>query len=148
MDNIILFLLLSFTIYIFIWSKKDRKYKSSRTVASSYDNWTEYGLLEKLWGDHVHLGFYEDSSSRKDFKQAKIDFVHELVKWSGLSKLPKGSRVLDVGCGIGGSARILADVYGFDVLGISISSEQIKRAKQLTPENIFCRFSKKHFVFF
>ncbi len=141
MYKLILFLLFSsFIVSTFIWSIKDRKYKSSGTVASSYDEWTEYGLLEKLWGEHVHLGFYEDSSFRKDFRQAKIDFVHELVKWSGLSKLPKGSRVLDVGCGIGGSARILADHYGFDVLGISISPAQIRRANKLTSKNSLCRF--------
>ena len=141
MNKVIFSLLfLSFIVGIFIWSKKDRKYKSSETVASSYDDWTEYGLLEQLWGDHVHLGFYEKGSSGKDFRQAKIDFVHELIEWSGLSKLPKGSRVLDVGCGIGGSARILADHYGFDVVGISISAVQIRRANQLTLKNSLCRF--------
>ena len=49
----------------------------------------------------------------------------------GLNKLPRGSRILDVGCGIGGSSRILAEEYGFDVVGITISSEQVKRARQL-----------------
>ena len=145
MFNLILFLLsFSFIIFIciLICSKNDRKYKSSGTVASSYDDWTEYGLLEKLWGEHVHLGFYENGCSKKDFQQAKIDFVHELVKWSGLSKLPKGSRVLDVGCGIGGSARILAEYYGFDVLGISISPVQVRRANQLTSKKLLCRFQE------
>ena len=42
-------------------------------------------------------------------ERLKVQFVHELVKWSGLDKLPKGSRILDVGCGIGGSSRILAE---------------------------------------
>tara|TARA_B100000965_G_scaffold405635_1_gene440505 strand:- start:935 stop:1732 length:798 start_codon:yes stop_codon:yes gene_type:complete len=97
-------------------------------------------LLENLWGDHIHLGFYEKPRLKKDFRKAKIDFVHELVDWSGLNKLPRGSRVLDVGCGIGGSARILSDDYGFDVVGISISPEQIKRANELTTNNNFCRF--------
>ena len=51
-----------------------------------------------------------------DFRKAKIQFVHELVKWSGLDKLPKGSRILDVGCGIGGSSRILANIMGLMLL--------------------------------
>jgi len=42
---------------------------------------------------------------KKDFKQAKLDFVDQMLKWSG-AKSP--SRVLDVGCGIGGTTRILA----------------------------------------
>ncbi len=139
------FLLISFcvaflSIFLFIWIKKDRRYESSKSVASAYDDWTSDKLLEKLWGDHVHLGFYGLPPKKIDFRYAKIVFVHQLVKWSGLDKLPPGSRVLDVGCGIGGSSRILARDYGFDVLGISISTAQIKRAKELTNEEISCEF--------
>tara|TARA_B100000427_G_scaffold5938_1_gene5574 strand:+ start:17 stop:949 length:933 start_codon:yes stop_codon:yes gene_type:complete len=122
------------------WLKKSRKYESIDSVASSYDSWTNDRLLENLWGEHIHLGFYEKPRLKKDFRKAKIDFVHELVHWSGLNNLPKGSRVLDIGCGIGGSARILSNDYGFDVVGISISQEQIKRANELTTNNAFCRF--------
>ena len=122
------------------WVRKNRKYESVKSVASSYDSWTNDRLLENLWGEHIHLGFYEKPKLKKDFRKAKIDFVHELVFWSGLNLLPKGSRVLDVGCGIGGSSRILANDYGFDVVGISISQEQIKRANELTTNSDFCRF--------
>ena len=122
------------------WLRKSRKYVSVNSVASSYDSWTNDRLLENLWGEHIHLGFYEKPRLKKDFRKAKIDFVHELVRWSGMNKLPKGSRVLDVGCGIGGSARILSNDYGFDVVGISISQEQIKRANELTNNHNFCRF--------
>ena len=114
------------------WLRKSRKYESINSVASSYDSWTNDRLLENLWGEHIHLGYYERPRLKKDFRKAKIDFVHQLVRWSGLNKLPKGSRVLDVGCGIGGSSRILSDYYGFNVVGISISSEQIIRANELT----------------
>ena len=122
------------------WLRKSRKFESVNSVASSYDSWTNDRLLENLWGEHIHLGFYEKPRLKKDFRKAKIDFVHELVRWSGMNKLPKGSRVLDVGCGIGGSARILSNDYGFDVVGISISQEQIKRANELTNNHNFCRF--------
>ena len=122
------------------WLRKSRKYESVNSVASSYDSWTNDRLLENLWGEHIHLGFYEKPRLKKDFRKAKIDFVHELVHWSGMNKLPQGSRILDVGCGIGGSARILSNDYGFDVVGISISQEQIKRANELTNNHNFCRF--------
>ena len=122
------------------WLRKSRKYESVNSVASSYDSWTNDRLLENLWGEHIHLGFYEKPRLKKDFRKAKIDFVHELVHWSGMNKLPLGSRILDVGCGIGGSARILSNDYGFDVVGISISQEQIKRANELTNNHNFCRF--------
>ena len=123
-----------------IWRIKARKYISSGTVASAYDAWTQDKLLERLWGEHIHLGFYPLGKKNIDFRKAKVQFVHELVKWSGLDKLPKGSRVLDVGCGIGGSSRILAKYYGFNVTGITISPAQVKRARELTPSELNCNF--------
>ena len=124
-----------------LWTRRNRAYHSSASVAAAYDAWTDDRLLENLWGDHVHLGYYGDPPRRRDFRAAKADFVHALVHWSGLDQLPPGSRILDVGCGIGGSARILARDYGFEVLGISISPAQVARATALTPEGIHCQFA-------
>jgi len=127
-----------------LWLRRNRRYHDAASVASAYDRWTEDQLLERLWGDHIHLGHYGQPPTpigSVDFRRAKEVFVHELVRWSGLAALPPGSRVLDVGCGIGGSARILARDYGFDVLGISISPAQIRRASALTPAGLPCRFA-------
>ncbi|MBD2615447.1 MAG: methyltransferase domain-containing protein [Nostoc sp. ZfuVER08] len=118
-----------------------RKYQSSATVANSYDDWTVDGILEFYWGEHIHLGHYGSPPRRKDFLAAKSDFVHEMVKWGGLDKLPLGSTVLDVGCGIGGSSRILARDYGFAVTGITISPQQVKRAQELTPPGVNAQFA-------
>ena len=126
---------------LLVWSWRDRAFESTASVADAYDRWTDDRLLERLWGEHVHLGHYGSPPRRRDFRRAKEDFVHELVRWSGLDQLPPGSRVLDVGCGIGGSARILARDYGLDVLGISISPGQIRRAQELTPQGLSCRFA-------
>jgi MPBQ/MSBQ methyltransferase len=124
------------------WQRRSRAYLSPASVAAAYDRWTDDRLLERLWGEHVHLGHYGDPPGPRDFRGAKAAFVHELVRWSGLDRLPPGSRVLDVGCGIGGSARILARDYGFEVLGISISPGQIARARELTPADLpGCRFA-------
>ena len=129
--------LLTFSI---LWRINARKYLSSSNVASAYYAWTQDKLLERLWGEHIHLGFYPSENKNIDFRQAKVQFVHELVKWSGFDKLPKGSRILDVGCGIGGSSRILAKYYGFNVTGITISPAQVKRARELTPFGLNCNF--------
>ena len=126
---------------LLIWVRRDRRYESADSVAAAYDAWTDDQLLERLWGEHVHLGHYGEPTRPTDFRQAKETFVHELVRWSGLDQLPPGSRVLDVGCGIGGSARILARDYGFDVLGVSISPAQVRRATELTPDGLSCRFA-------
>jgi MPBQ/MSBQ methyltransferase len=117
-----------------------RRYQSGDTVAQSYDQWTEDGILEYYWGEHIHLGHYGNPTHAKEFIQAKVDFVHEMVRWGGLDRLPRGAKVLDVGCGIGGSSRILARDYGFEVVGITISPAQVKRAQSLTPEGISAHF--------
>ena len=127
-----------------LWLRRNRRYHDAASVAAAYDRWTEDQLLERLWGEHIHLGHYGHPPKpigAVDFRRAKEDFVHALVRWSGLDALPPGSRVLDVGCGIGGSARILARDYGFEVLGISISPAQIRRATNLTPPGLSCRFA-------
>ena len=124
-------LLVLFLLALFlVWRINPRKYISSGTVASAYDAWTQDKLLERLWGEHIHLGFYPSRGESIDFREAKVNFVHELVKWSGLDKLPKGSRILDVGCGIGGSSRILAENYGFNVTGITTVSYTHLRAHE------------------
>ena len=138
----IIFIGLFCSFLFYLWFRNGRKYKSSASVASSYDSWTNDRILESFWGEHIHLGYYdlEKSFLKQDFKKAKIRFVHELIEWSGLSSLPPGSRIIDVGCGIGGSARILARDYGFDVIGITISKAQARRASELTKDGLTCRF--------
>jgi MPBQ/MSBQ methyltransferase len=98
--------------------------------------------LEFYWGEHIHLGHYGTPPKRKDFLLAKSDFTHEMVKWGGLDQLPQGTSVLDVGCGIGGSSRILARDYGFQVTGITISPGQVQRATELTPEGVTAKFQR------
>jgi MPBQ/MSBQ methyltransferase len=130
-------LMISIVAYFF----SARKYESSNSVASSYDEWTNDGILEFYWGEHIHLGHYGSPPRRKDFLVAKHDFVHEMVRWGGLEHLSGGTTVLDVGCGIGGSSRILARDYQFAVTGITISPQQVKRAQDLTPPGLTAQFA-------
>jgi MPBQ/MSBQ methyltransferase len=130
--------LLSLGILLYLLTP--RRYQSPESVADSYDQWTEDGILEFYWGDHIHLGHYGLPPRRKDFRQAKVDFVHEMVRWGGLDRLAPGTTVLDVGCGFGGSSRILARDYGFMVTGITISPQQVRRAQELTPSHLTARF--------
>lgn len=133
-------LLLFFGLGIVLYLLTARRYQSANSVANAYDQWTEDGILEFYWGEHIHLGHYGVPPQRKDFRVAKADFVHEMVRWAGLDRLPPGTTVLDVGCGIGGSSRILARDYGFQVTGITISPQQVQRAQALTPPDLSARF--------
>lgn len=133
----LLFLLL---VGLAIYLLSPRKYQTADSVANSYDDWTNDGILEFYWGEHIHLGHYGSPPRRKDFLAAKHDFVHEMVRWGGLDQLSAGTTVLDVGCGIGGSSRILAQDYSFAVTGVTISPQQVKRAQELTPPGVNARF--------
>lgn len=117
-----------------------RSYNSADSVANSYDQWTEDGILEFYWGEHIHLGHYGSPPRRKNFLKAKYDFVHEMVAWGGLDNFPAGTTLLDVGCGFGGSSRVLAKDYGFSVTGVTISPKQVERARELTPSGVDAQF--------
>lgn len=117
-----------------------RSYNSADSVANSYDQWTEDGILEFYWGEHIHLGHYGSPPHRKNFLKAKYDFVHEMVAWGGLDKFSAGATLLDVGCGFGGSSRVLAKDYGFSVTGVTISPKQVERARELTPDGVDAQF--------
>lgn len=100
------------TLGVAVYLITARRYRSSQSVANSYDRWTEDGILEFYWGEHIHLGHYGLPPQRKDFLTAKSDFVHEMVRWGDLDKLPSGTTVLDVGCGIGAAAAFWHKITG------------------------------------
>ncbi|MFM2429972.1 MAG: hypothetical protein RLZZ511_1185 [Cyanobacteriota bacterium] len=139
--NLFLLLLIALPIVgIVLYLLTPRRYESADSVATSYDEWTEDGILEFYWGEHIHLGHYGNPPRKRDFLQAKADFVHEMARWGGIDQLPAGTTLLDVGCGIGGSSRILAKEYGFAVTGVTISPQQVRRATELTPAEVNAKF--------
>ena len=104
-----------------LWTPSRTYDKEKNTVGKEYDAWQEEGILEAYWGEHIHLGYYESENrpkkaflpAKKDFIQAKYDFIDEMLKFSGfdVSKAPslqqqeRPVKILDVGCGIGGTSR-------------------------------------------
>lgn len=124
-----------------LW-KPSRTYdKDANSVGREYDAWTSEGILEYYWGEHIHLGYYSPDEMakgylKKNFIKAKYDFIDEMVKFGKLDlSNNKPLRILDVGCGIGGTSRYLAsNVPGSTVTGITLSSKQVERATQLAKE--------------
>jgi tocopherol O-methyltransferase len=91
-------------------------------IREHYDVASPY--YTKLWGQHLHHGYYETNLETKE--EAAENLIRLLVKRAGLRA---GARVLDVGCGVGGSAIWLAENLGCKVTGISISPVQIEMAR-------------------
>lgn len=124
-----------------ILDRPSRKYEDG-SVAREYDAWTQDGILEYYWGEHIHLGYYtkeemETGYKKKDFILAKYDFVDEMMKLGGISpSTDSNAKVLDVGCGVGGTSRYIAKNLGSgaDVTGITLSPNQVKRAEELAVE--------------
>jgi tocopherol O-methyltransferase len=85
-------------------------------------------VWESIWGEHMHHGYYEtqDSVRTKDRRQAQIDLIEQLLLWG---KVTQASRILDLGCGIGGSSLELAQRFQAQVTGITLSPFQVKRAQ-------------------
>ncbi|MDX2284514.1 MAG: methyltransferase domain-containing protein [Bacteroidia bacterium] len=95
-----------------------------------YDRSTPLWL--EVWGEHLHHGYYgADGSARPEPRQAQADLVSELVRWGGVRH---ARRVLDAGCGVGGSARYLASQFGASVLGVTLSPVQAAQATRYTEE--------------
>jgi phosphoethanolamine N-methyltransferase len=51
------------------------------------------------------------------------------------NRIPKGAKVLDVGCGIGGPAKFLYDTFNADVLGVDLASNCIRIATKRYESN-------------
>ncbi|HEX2854849.1 MAG TPA: methyltransferase domain-containing protein [Opitutaceae bacterium] len=79
-------------------------------------------LYRAFWGEHIHHGFWRAEESTAVAQQ---NLTHELARRAGIAG---GERVLDIGCGLGGSSMLLAADYGCTVRGISISPNQIRAA--------------------
>ena len=99
-------------------------------IAAFYDE--SSGLWEDVWGEHMHHGYYPEGKPRKDHAQAQVDMIDKSLEWAGVDGPVR--RVVDVGCGIGGSSRHMARKYGCGARGITLSPVQAGRANALTSE--------------
>lgn len=72
--------------------------------------------------------YWQDADNLDDAQTAKMELICRKLK------LEPGMTVLDIGCGWGTLAAWMAEKYGADVTGISVSQEQINFAAKKHPE--------------
>jgi len=117
---------------------------STNTVADYYNkNQILYNLL---WsGKALHYGFWDNNTKTHSQSLENTDaFI------SSCLNLSSADRVLDAGCGVGGTAFYIAKKTGAKVVGISISEVQVKQALRALKRNKdvshLLAFEKKDFT--
>lgn len=69
-------------------------------------------------------GYWKDADTLDEAQEAKLDLVCKKIG------LKSGDRLLDIGCGWGSFAKFAAEKYGANVVGVTISKEQVELAKE------------------
>lgn len=113
-----------------------REYKmdeQKKKIAQYYDITLPYYRL--FWhrdseSNALHYGFWEEDT--KTVKDALINENRFLAELAGITT---GTKVLDAGCGIGGSAIWLAKNKGASVVGITLSERQLEKARELAEKH-------------
>lgn len=70
-------------------------------------------------------GYWKDAATLDEAQEAKLDLVCRKLE------LEPGMRLLDIGCGWGGTARFAAERYGVSAVGITVSEQQVLLAREL-----------------
>jgi tocopherol O-methyltransferase len=92
-------------------------------VAGHYDELDAF--YREIWGEHVHHGYWETG------RESPEEAVRNLVKLvADQAAIHSGTRVCDIGCGYGGTARMLAAEYAAEVIGVTISEAQFRYAAE------------------
>lgn len=135
----------------FRYSRERNNAELSKGIAQLYDEATS--LWEDLWGEHLHHSYYPEGKWTPDHKRAQVEMVQRVITWAlhfppdqthkscdSPPFIPR--RVLDVGCGVGGSARHLARTFGCNVTGITLSPLQCNKANKYSKDQSLDHLTK------
>ena len=100
--------------------------QTAEAVARHYDSLDRF--YREIWGEHVHHGLWRTG---RDAPELAVENLVALVAERLVVK--PGQSVCDVGCGYGATARLLADRFGCDVVGLTLSAAQLAYAENRHP---------------
>lgn len=115
-------------------------------IVDYYDNCQiDYELVWHLKSKMcMHYGFWDDSTS--NLRQALSNMN---VKVASLAKITSDDKVLDAGCGVGGSSIFLASNYKCKTVGITLSEKQVETSREnaeLHGQSENCSFQKQNYL--
>ncbi|MGH7844488.1 MAG: SAM-dependent methyltransferase, partial [Candidatus Binatia bacterium] len=91
--------------------------EAAAAVADHYDALDPF--YRRVWGEHVHHGLWQTGKEDKD------DAVAALCRLVlARVEIKTSERVCDVGCGYGALARMIANEFGGQVTGLTVSTAQ------------------------
>jgi SAM-dependent methyltransferase len=73
-------------------------------------------FYKDAWGVHIHHGYWNTATETKEAAQEQL--IRELID---RAKIKNGTHILDIGCGLGGSANFFSKTLGARITGITIS---------------------------
>ena len=100
-----------------------RRPNEKQRILDHYNRVSPY--YRSLWGEHLHHGYWIRGDESKE--TAQVQLIEHLAQ---AAAIPRGAKILDVGCGFGASSIYLARKYGADATGITISQVQVGIANQ------------------
>lgn len=96
-----------------------------------YDSGDADNFYYQIWGGtDIHVGIYQSPS--EPIAEASARTVETMAE--RLKHRPPGTRMLDIGAGYGGSARMVAKRLGFRVTCLNLSEVQNNRNRQMNEE--------------
>ncbi len=70
-------------------------------------------------------GYWKEAKTLDEAQEAKLDLVCRKIN------LKPGQKVLDIGCGWGSFGKFAAEKYGAEVVGVTVSEEQLRLGREL-----------------
>lgn len=92
-------------------------------IIEHYDAVSPY--YNALWGEHIHHGYWIRGDESKETAQNQL-----IDRLAELADIKTGARILDIGCGFGGTSLYLAKKFAARTTGITISPVQVQMAKE------------------
>lgn len=92
-----------------------------------YDSDEADGFYSAVWGgEDIHIGLYDTTDDIRAASRLTVEHM------AGKLKDLAGKRVIDLGSGYGGAARVLAGEHGANVTCLNLSSVENERNRKLT----------------